>query len=310
MLRRRAPLLPSLLAAAVAIAGCGGDDAATPGSPSFSVERRERTWIDETRPAGAAPQRALRVVFWRPQGGASRPLVLLAHGFGGLPEKFDALGAALARAGYLAAAPAFPLTNENAPGGHEGGLPDVVNQPEDLSFVLSQILAASASPDDSLSGAVDDSRIAALGHSLGGLTVIALTRKQCCRDTRLGATILVAPLAGLASAFGADPITAGPPTIILHGMRDQSIAYASSRDLYAAIAPPHLLVGVAGAGHSDLIEGADGSQNTLLAASEATVIAFLEWRFAGRLEGLQAELAARAGRGDEVESDLGAAPAD
>src|SRR5215475_9602877 len=105
------PLFAALL---LLLAACGGSDDGE-SSGVAAVGRSERTWTDTTRPAGTAAERSLRVLVWQPEPRRERPLVLLAHGFGGLPEKFDASARGLARAGYEVAAPAFPLTSEQAP---------------------------------------------------------------------------------------------------------------------------------------------------------------------------------------------------
>ena len=48
----------------------------------------------------------------------------------------------LARAGFVVAAPVFPLCSAGAPGGPEES--DVINQPGDMSFVISSLLAVSS----------------------------------------------------------------------------------------------------------------------------------------------------------------------
>ena len=227
----------------------------------------------------------------------------MAHGFGGVPEDFEGYAQTLARAGYFVAALAFPLTNGDVPN-YGGNLSDFVNQAGDISFVLSQLLAANADDSDALFGTIDANRVAAHGHSLGGLAVIALTRKGCCRDSRVVATILVAALADLSSAFGADPITSGPPTLVIHGTADATINYSSSVDLYQTIDPPRLFVGITGAGHSDLIESPDDPPNSARSATQRASIAFLNWRFAGDLTFLNQTLSALEAEGDEVEYQL------
>lgn len=292
-------LLPFLLL----LAACGdSDDAASSGDTTLSVARSERVWTDTARSAGAAPERRLRVLLWQPEPRRERPLVILAHGFGGLPEKFDAFARDLALAGYAVAAPAFPLTNQEAPGGHESNLGDVVNQPADLTFVLDRLIESSLSPGDPLEASFDATRIAVLGHSLGGQTAIALTRKQCCRDARVGASILVAPLVGLSQVFGPD--AAGDlPTLIVHGTADQAVAYSVRAGLYDSIGAPRVLVGVSGAGHSPLVESQAHPPIAERAAAERVTISFLDWVRDG--EGLQDALADLAEAGHIVEQDLG-----
>ena len=58
----------------------------------------------------------------------------------------------------MVAAPVFPLESADAPGGPDES--DLVNEPGDISFVISQLLAASAAPGGALSGLIDPGRIA------------------------------------------------------------------------------------------------------------------------------------------------------
>src|SRR5262245_12117437 len=101
-------------------AGCGDDDAAArtaPANPTVAVTCSEPVWIEARRATprttnyAGAPERTLRVVIWQPEQSGAAPLFVMAHGWGGLPEKFDAFARTVAGAGYVVAAPAFPLTN-------------------------------------------------------------------------------------------------------------------------------------------------------------------------------------------------------
>jgi len=215
------------------LSACGDSDP----QPRATLQRSERTWVDTSRATPRKPgfagadTRTLRVLLWTPPTFHASPLVVLAHGFGGAPQKFEAFATTLAAAGYVIAAPTFPLTNENAPGGHETGLGDVRSQPGDISFVVTQLLNANATPGDALYGRIESDAIAVLGHSLGAVTTIALTRKQCCSDARVRAAILVAPLPGLVDlTFAGSPTSAdGPPTLLIHGTADTTADYAGSQ---------------------------------------------------------------------------------
>src|SRR5439155_20516053 len=130
-------------------------------------------------------------------------------------------------------------------GGPDAGGGDFVNQSGDVSFVITQLLDASRTTEDPLAARIADGDIAALGHSLGGPAVIGLTRKNCCRDERVRASILVATAWELAVALGPDPIApAGPPTVIIHGTADMTVAYSTALQLYEMLLPPRLLVAV------------------------------------------------------------------
>ncbi len=286
--------------------GCGDDGDEL---QKTAVTRSERVWVDATRATPrngtfpGAPQRTLRVLIWTPPVSQATPLLVMAHGFGGLPEKFDAFARAVAASGLVVAAPAFPLTNANAPGGHEAGLDDLTHQPADVSFVLSQLLQAAETAGDSLNGRIVADAIAVFGHSLGGVTVIGLTRKSCCRDTRLRASILASTPLALAATFGSDPIAAGPPTLILHGTADATVDYSVAGQLYGLIQPPRFLVGLTGAGHSEPFEDQSEPAVPARAAAQRATIAFLNAAFRGGAADLDATLAQLAAQGNAVDEE-------
>jgi len=271
------------LGSVVVLASACGDDGGQSHARLGGVTVSERAWTDTSRSIPRTPARTLRTMIWEPSDPGPRPLLLLAHGFGGLPEKFDAFAHTIAAAGYRVAAPAFPLTNENAPGGHEQGLSDFRNQPGDVSFVLTRLLDANADPADALYGRIDPDQIALLGHSLGGLTALAATRKDCCRDARIKAVVSVAPLVELfLSQFGPDSIADGPPMLIVHGEADTTIPFESSVDLYAEIDPPKFLVRLTDVGHSEALESQVEPAPPARRAAEEMTIAFLESIFSER----------------------------
>jgi len=63
------------------------------------------------------------------------PLIVFGHGFAVTPQPYSLLLDAWTKAGYVVAAPVFPLENANAPGGPDER--DLSNQPGDMSLVLS-----------------------------------------------------------------------------------------------------------------------------------------------------------------------------
>jgi len=298
----------------VALHGCGGteddpvsavDDSSTP-----SVTRSERVWVDASRSTPrtsrfpGAMHRELRTLVWQPAIATPLPLLVLAHGYGGLPEKFDAFVRAIAAAGYVVAAPAFPLTNEHAPGGHEVGLRDAVSQPGDVSFVLTQLLDEAASLGQPLAGRIRSAEIAVLGHSLGGVTAIALTRKACCQDARVGAAIFFAAPLFLADLFFSGPVSAtGPRTMILHGTADSNVGYATATEIFALLSPPRLLIGLNGVGHSEALESQSEPPIPARRAAQVATIAYLNDAFRNASEQLDSALATLAAEGHTVQVD-------
>ena len=61
-----------------------------------------------------------------------------------------------------------------------------------MSFVIGQVLKASATPDVALSGLVDPNEIGAAGHSNGAITTLGLVANSCCRDSRVMAAVVMA----------------------------------------------------------------------------------------------------------------------
>ena len=57
-----------------------------------------------------------------------------------------------------------------------------MNQPRDMSYVLTRLLDLSAEPNDLFSGLIDPHEIAVAGQSDGGDTVAALAANGCCTD--------------------------------------------------------------------------------------------------------------------------------
>lgn len=117
-----------------------------------------------------------------PAAGA-HPLVLLSHGYGGNWRNLNWLAAALVEKGYIVAAPDHPGTttfHRDASAAAKLWL-----RPRDMSDVLDAILHQRAR-----AGRIDETRIAAVGHSLGGWTVMALggaqfSPAQFMRDCRV-----------------------------------------------------------------------------------------------------------------------------
>lgn len=95
------------------------------------------------------------------------PLLLLSHGYGGNWRNQAWLADAMAAQGYIVIAPDHPgTTTQDLTAVHAQQL---WLRPQDLKTALDMITANPA-----LAGRVDQNRIAAVGHSLGGWTVMEL----------------------------------------------------------------------------------------------------------------------------------------
>ena len=108
-----------------------------------------------------------------------------------------------------------------------------MNQPADVSYVLTRLLALSARPHGFFSGLLDRRRIAAAGQSDGGDTVAALAANACCADHRLAAAAVLSgaewpPMPGRYFPGGA------PPMLFVQGSADTINPPWTSLQLYRA----------------------------------------------------------------------------
>jgi dienelactone hydrolase len=172
----------------------------------------------------AKPSRTLVTTIWYPgtSAGGPYPLIVFAHGLGASPQGYQQLLTDWAAAGYVVAAPRFPLSSSDTPGGADGG--DVGNQPADMSFVIDQVLRASAASSGPLSGLVDPKEIGAAGHSNGAITTLGLIANTCCRDTRVKAAVV---MAGATEGLGRGryQLAAAPPLLIVQDLHDGLVPY-------------------------------------------------------------------------------------
>ncbi len=113
--------------------------------------------------------------------------MLFAHGYDVTPDFYAALLQRWAAAGYVVAAPTFPILS-GAPGG--ASHVDYEQTFGDTSFVITRMLGLSS--DDLLAGLVDPDRIAAAGHSDGEVIAFGVGFLSCCRDARVKSVIAMA----------------------------------------------------------------------------------------------------------------------
>ncbi len=179
------------------------------------------------------------------------PLVVFAPGSGGAPAQFGALLDSWAAAGYVVAAPEFPLTGAHAPGGPV--VADYVNQPGDVHFLIDQMLHT---PPAEVAGLIDAGRVGLAGHSLGGITTLAVGFNSCCLDPRVKAVIVMSgssplPFSG-GTYFGR---AASPPVLFVQGSADETVVPNTSVLTYNRVRPPKALVTISRGTHSSPYQG-------------------------------------------------------
>jgi dienelactone hydrolase len=215
------------------------------------------TFVDTSRPTAAgaatpaAPDRRLVTTIYRPKGTGPFPTIVFAHGSNGHPDKFTQLLGAWAAAGYVVAAPAFPLTNSTVPENSKN-ISDVVNQPADVSFVLTQLLRENRDRKGRLHRAIDRRHLGAAGLSLGGATTYGVVFDDCCRDRRFTAAMVLDGIRLPMSTSTGDQLRLDGhvPLLIAHSDTDPTLPYSTARAAYDAAMPPVWLVTLHGASHA------------------------------------------------------------
>jgi len=208
-------------------------------------------FVDTSRtiklPDGKRVPRPVTTELWYPpasDGSGPFPLIVFGHGFASTPSWYRRLLRAWADAGYVVAAPVFPLGNEHAPGGPDEA--DIVNQPRDMSFVITRLLDASASASSPLAGLVDPERIAVAGQSDGAETAFATAYESPWRDRRVRAALVFSG-AILGPRRYVDPDAV--PLLAVQGTADRINPPVYTHDLFRAVGRPKFLLLLDGAGH-------------------------------------------------------------
>ena len=223
---------------------------------TYAVGRHSLDLVDTSRPTPAngtfpgAPTRTLPTLILYPATGDPSaplaedappaeaaygfPVVIYAHGNNGSPELSLPMLTRLAAAGFVVAAPAFPLSKRDAPGGHTSA--DYHQQPADMRFVLDNVLAGRVGPVP----AVDGGRVAVVGHSLGAITVLGLTQNTCCHDDRIKAAVAISGTQAQWDGTWYQPPTT--PLLLIHGDHDDVVPFTGSTEVFAAAPSPVGLV--------------------------------------------------------------------
>jgi fermentation-respiration switch protein FrsA (DUF1100 family) len=302
MYRLRAARLTAAVAATAVLAGCGADAATRPANPTAPPSDSESaappggapsgTSIAPPQATGVAPtdnfavgvrrlsvnrggNRPLPVTIWYPaydSGSSTRPakgrfpIVIFSHGLTARPADYDPLLTAWAAAGFVVAAPAFPHTSRGAA---RFDVFDVVNQPADASYVLTQVLALDRKAGDPLKGRLDTDRVGAAGHSAGGITTIGMFTLG--RDERLDAGIVLA-----GSALGVGTAFTGPaaPQLFVHGQLDDVVSYPAGKAAYDAVPWPKAMVSLPDGDHGREIMRPGNKAFDVVAN---TTVEFLRW---------------------------------
>jgi len=182
-----------------------------------AVGRIEQTFVDDSRPTKAndsfagAPNRTLHTTIYYPALGkpgdnvtadatpdrkrGPYPLILYSHGTNSSGAEYEPLLRQWASAGYVVAAPDYPLSNKSSPGG--AIITDLDQQPADARFVIDRMLALSSKRSGTLARTVDAKRIGASGHFAHFPEFLPAHREKLLALSILGAIFGIAAAVGV-----------------------------------------------------------------------------------------------------------------
>lgn len=259
----------ALAGAAPAFADHDGHDGRS--RAPYAVGSRSVVFVDTSRPTPAngsyagARSRTLPTLVLYPARGAANgaivpgatparaddgfPLVVFSHGFTASGPAYAGLAALFVRAGYVVALPTFPLSNGAAPGGPS--IADYVNQPGDVSFVITQMLRLDHTKGDPFRHVIDDDEIGVAGHSLGAITTLGVAANTCCQDRRVDAAVSFSGIELFPNGkWFAQPT---PPLLLVHGNADGTVPYGASVSIFGQAPPPKAFLTLIGAPHTPFL---------------------------------------------------------
>ena len=175
------------------------------------------------------------------------PVVLGAHGLFGSRTNFVDLNRLLASKGYIVVVVDFPLTNFATFAAGNVYLPDLFEQPKDLSHVLDALEGKVPGMPSEIVAVADTERVGVFGHSYGGATVLLASFAAPVSDPRIDVTVALAPFSCF---FSTESLAEGSvPTLVLHGTNDAILVLDWQIELAERAGASMLLVEVDGGDH-------------------------------------------------------------
>jgi len=197
-----------------------------------------------------ADERVLPTVVWAPLITGRLPLVVFAPGYGLGPEKYARFCRMLAAAGYLVAAPSFPLADPAREDGLDRG--DIPNEAIDVSFVITSLLAGPVADH------IDPGAIAVVGHSDGADVALMLGYEAGRVDSRIRAIVAISP-----DAMTGQVLTSTSPLLLVHGTGDTVVPYSNGERVFRQVLAKRYFLTMLGAGHYAPIDGGTPWTDTL-----------------------------------------------
>lgn len=232
--------------------------------------------VDTSRPTAAhgsyrgAPARTLKTTVWYPAEprtlealvpgpapvstrNGPYPLVIYNHGFMSFREEGTYMARQLASHGYVVVAANFPLTNYFAPTAPT--ITDVVNQPGDVSFLISTILQWHQDKQSAFYGRIDPDKIGVVGLSLGGMTTTLVGFHPTLKDPRVKTIVSMAgPIAMFEPRFFENSTI---PFLMIGGSLDVIVPYKAHAARVPEKDPNATLVTLEGGTHVNFADIAE-----------------------------------------------------
>lgn len=188
-----------------------------------------------------------------PVGAAQFPLIVFSHGSGGINTQSSTMTETLASHGFIVASPNHTgnTTNDLQNGTATPFIESALNRPQDVSFVIDQMLARDATPGDAFESRVRPEDIGVAGHSFGGFTAWAMAAGYGVvpPDPRVTAIMPIAPVSGLTTDEAFSEIDL--PIMLLSGTLDTTTPIDDNTTRpFAAVRSRLYRADIVGAGHT------------------------------------------------------------
>lgn len=258
------------LATTLVLVGCtdgSDDDGRRVFADTYPVAVFTRSYVDIDRVTPASGEfpaletRTLETTVFMPQGDGPFPLLIFSHGLGASPLFYEVLLREVAAAGFVIAAPLYPLTGNLAPAGPDGA--DTQNQPADVSFLVDSLFEEAERAVSPFFGRIDRERLGTFGHSNGGITTLGIVGNSCCRDRRIDAAISMAATAAPFNG-GTYDFASSKPLLLIHGTLDALIPFNESVRVFNQVVAAKGLLTLADVGHSDFLAPAGHGFDTVV----------------------------------------------
>jgi predicted dienelactone hydrolase len=177
------------------------------------------------------------------------PLLVFSHGACGRPREATYLTTALARRGFVVAAPRHPgNTAEDFPYcfSDEAVAEAFLNRVPDVQFVIDGMLAENDAGGSRFHRRLRPERIGMTGLSFGGFTTLLTAQLE----PRVTAALALVP--GGSAVLGPNDITI--PTMVIGAEDDTITGWAEAVSAYERLAGPRYLVRLLGANHLSAVD--------------------------------------------------------